>query len=372
MTSPTAVRRPPPIAEPGAHLFRTGGPTVSVYLNTEGTAPNAAQQVEQRWRTMRRQLTDDGAPEAALAAVDPLTVGAHTNGRTLAAIADADGLLYQAHLPEPPERDQGTVAALPCLAPLVAATGKLVPYVVVATDRLGADLLVVLPHEPDRHAQVEGDDLHVTRSAPGGWSQRRFQQRAENRWESNAGEVADKLTRLVDRYDPRLVVVSGDVRAVQFLRDQVPDRVRGLLSEVSGEHSSPEAVLRHADQVVEAHVDAERATVLADYERELGQNDRATEGAADTLAALNRGQVDTLLLDPSRVGDTHAWYGPGPAEVADSGTALRTAGVAGPRRGPLVDVAIRAALATDAAVRVVPAGTGQVARTGIGALLRYA
>ena len=67
------------------------------------------------------------------------------------------------------------------------------------TDRLGAELLAVMPTGPDREVRVEGEELHVTRSASGGWSQRRFQQRAENRWQQNAGAVAEALTRLVDQ-----------------------------------------------------------------------------------------------------------------------------------------------------------------------------
>ncbi|MDF2741972.1 MAG: hypothetical protein K0S88_3342, partial [Actinomycetia bacterium] len=56
-----------------------------------------------------------------------------------------------------------------------------------------------MPTGPDREVRVEGEELHVTRSASGGWSQRRFQQRAENRWQQNAGAVAEALTRLVDQ-----------------------------------------------------------------------------------------------------------------------------------------------------------------------------
>jgi hypothetical protein len=114
---------------------------------------------------------------------------------------------------------------LPDVAPLLAWRQRQLPYVVV--DRLGAELLAVVPIGPDREVRVEGQELDVTRSTPGGWSQRRFQQRAENRWQQNAGAVAEALTRLVGQVHPRLVVVTGDVRAVQFLRVQVPDWVSG-------------------------------------------------------------------------------------------------------------------------------------------------
>jgi Bacterial archaeo-eukaryotic release factor family 2 len=59
--------------------------------------------------------------------------------------------------------------------PLIAATQALLPHLVVVTDRLGAELIAVLPSEPDTHHEVGGEELHVPRSAPGGWSQRAFQ-----------------------------------------------------------------------------------------------------------------------------------------------------------------------------------------------------
>jgi Bacterial archaeo-eukaryotic release factor family 2 len=133
----------------------------------------------------------------------------HTAGDTLVAIANLDGIQLLPHLPDAPPRDVARCGMLPDVAPLLAWRQRQLPYVVVATDRLGAELLAVVPTGPDREVRVEGEELHVTRSAPGGWSQRRFQQRAENRWQQNAGAVAEALTRLVDQVHPRLVVVTG-------------------------------------------------------------------------------------------------------------------------------------------------------------------
>jgi hypothetical protein len=79
-------------------------------------------------------------------------------------------------------------------------------------------LPAVAPTAPDQEVRVEGEELHATRSAPGDWSQRRFQQRTGNRWQQNFGAIAEALTKLVGQVQPRLVAISGDVRAVQFLR----------------------------------------------------------------------------------------------------------------------------------------------------------
>lgn len=370
MAAPLSGRAQPVPTVP-VEVFGAQAPVISVYLNTEGARPDAPEQVALRWKNVRRRLLEAGAPEAAVARVEPLLDDAHIAGETLVAIANADRLLYVANLPERPEGDVGEVGPLPHVLPLLAATQRMIPHVVVAIDRIGAELLAVLPFDPDQDAKVTGDDQHIARSAPGGWSQRRFQQRAENRWEANASDVADELTRLVDTTGPRLVVVSGDVRAVGFLREHVPARVAGLLTEVQGDYNSLEEALRRSRELVAEVVERDTAGILADYERERGQGDRSSVGPAETLDALARGQVETVLLDPTRTEGLTAWFGPELAQVGASEEALRAAGVASPAPASLDDVLTRAAAGTSAVVRLVPAGADHVAPSGVGGLLRY-
>lgn len=371
MNSPGVVNRPRPILAVPARVFTAPGPVVTVCLTTEAALPQAAHRTALRWKTLRAELVDGGAPTAALTAIDPLVDGAHTAGEALFAVASRDGLLYSAHLPEPAETDAAHVGPLPRLVPLLAATQALLPHVVVVTDRLGAELIAVLPDAPDEHSEVEGEELHVTRSAPGGWSQRRFQQRAENRWEANAREVADAITRLVDSTAPRLVAVSGDVRAVQFLREHLPSRVVELLTEVQGDYRTLDEALARSRQVAAELAAADTAALLADYRREQHPQGLAVAGLDETLAALHAGRVDTVLLDPTRTTAHTAWFGPDPAQVAGTADGLRAAGVADPQSAPLADIAIRAAAATAASVRIMPAGTPETAPSGIAALLRY-
>lgn len=362
--------RPVPLPPVSADVFAAPGPVVSVQLTTEGALPQAAQRVALRWKTLRAELAADGAPEAALAAVDPLVDDAHAAGETLFAVAGPDGLRYAAHLPELPEADGGRVGPLPHLVPLLEATQKLLPHVVVVTDRLGAELVAVLPDRPDARVEVEGTQLHVTRSAPGGWSQRRFQQRAENRWEANAREVCYALTRLVDATAPRLVVVSGDVRAVQFLREHLPVRVLERLAEVQGDYGDLDEALRRSERLVADVAAADTAAVLDDLQQGR-PGGTAVAGPDDTLATLAAGQVATLLVEPTRAVDHTAWFGPEPVQVASTAAALRAAGVADPQPAPLADVAIRAAIATAAAVRIVPPDAPDLDAGGVAALLRY-
>jgi peptide subunit release factor 1 (eRF1) len=350
--------------------FASDGPVVTAHLITDGSQPQAARRTALRWKTLRARLTAEGAPESALTAIDPLVEVAHTGGAALFAVADADGLRYAAHLPEPPATDDARVGPLPHLVPLLAATQQHLPHLVVVTDRLGAELIVVLPGQDDEHAEVDGEELHITRSAPGGWSQRRFQQRAENRWEANAREVSDAVTALFDRTAPRLVVISGDVRAVQFLREHLPGRVTDVVTEVQGDYSSLDEALHRSRDVVAAAVADDTAALLAEHDRGSGEG-LAVGGAEDTLTALRAGQAHTVLLDPTRAADRSGWFGPDGSQVGSTAIALHATGVLDPQPAALADVVIRAAASTAAAVRIMPAGTPATAQDGVAALLRY-
>jgi hypothetical protein len=222
---------------------------------------------------------------------------------------------------------------------------------------------------------VEGPDDEIERPVPPGFlSQRRAERRAVDSWAHNARAVAERVAVALREMDARLLVVSGDGRAVRLTLERLPDRVVREVSvrQVTGGRS------RDGSQHGRAAVAAGVAREAADHQRELllwlfgeerAPGGRAVEGEHPTLAALAAGRVGTLLVVPQVADDRRrAWFGAGGTEV--------TAGArpAPPwdehRHGPLLDVAVRAALLTGAEVRVVPAGQRGPAE-GLGGLCRY-
>jgi Bacterial archaeo-eukaryotic release factor family 2 len=355
-----------------ARVFDASGPFLSLYMATPGDVENAAQRVELRWKNVRGDLLEQGVPESVLVAVDPLVPGSHTAGATLAVIASVDGVLWSGNLSEPPVREVVTHwGTLPSLLPLLAYQQSLVPHVAVLASRAAAELATRTPDDDGdgEPVKVEGQQSpHLTRSAPGGWSQPRYQHRAEVIWERNAAGVAEVLTDLVDRVRPRFVAVAGDVRAVQFLRDKSPRRVRELMEVVGGELPSIDQVLEAADRLVKATAEGDTRELLDRFEQERGQGDRAAEGAEEVVAALVRGQVATLLVSD---GDGRtAWLGESGQDLALDRDTLLDSGQPTPVEGRLVDAAVRAALTTGATVRVLDPD-GRKLRDGLAALLRF-
>src|SRR4051794_27914162 len=88
---------------------------VSVYLVLERAIENASQQNQASWRAHRDRLSEEGAPEIALAAIDRLVPDAHHGGRTLCVIADGGGLVHTSAHAQDLGVDMVAVDALPRL-----------------------------------------------------------------------------------------------------------------------------------------------------------------------------------------------------------------------------------------------------------------
>lgn len=215
---------------------------------------------------------------------------------------------------------------LPRLAPLIEARQRLIAHVVVDADLAGASIIAIDRGEVVATDAVDGDTLHIHRGHPGGWSQRRFQQRAENTWDTNADNVADAVRVLADQVGARLILVAGPTRAqsmvAQSIADIITTRVEcvdaGDLDGIAAE------VLRYT-----ADIAARDSKELIERTREAKGTEQAPTSTEQLLSALDLGQVDTLLVhDP-----TDGIFGPEPR---------------------LIDRCIKQALLTDSDIHVVP------------------
>lgn len=353
-------------------LVARPGPFLTVHLTTESGVEQASPRNETRWRSRRSELAAAGAPEEVLALVDPLVGDAHLEGEAMFIVATAGGVHHLSHWPSPPARELARWAALPSLVPLLDLRQSLPPHVLVVADRTGADVVAVGHDLPERSHSVDGDTHHGRKVQAGGWSQRRYQERAENVWEHNAKDVAEVATRLAERVDARLVVLAGDVRAVALLQEVLPDELAGMAQVLDGSRADDgtEGVDAAQLEAVLAAVSAGETAALVDkLAEEHGQGDRGVLGPDDVAGALAKAQVEVLLVHDRADDERQAWFGDEPSVVATSPDTLRQLGIDEPHPGRLVDVFVRAALGTGAGVQVV-AEDGRLSGD-VGALLRW-
>jgi hypothetical protein len=356
-------------------------PFVSVYLRTERDVENAAQRLELRWRNLRNELADQGVAAGLLDAIDRVVADAHLAGPGVGVIADTTGVRLVDHGPLREIEERAVVAQVPSLLPIIRWRQEQPTVLVVLTDRRGADIFALRRSEPDVEQTVEGDDEPIRKVHPGGWSQRRYQERAENTWESNARNVADAVHRVADRVEPRVLAVAGDVRAVTLLREALRDDVDRLVHVIAGERPSDgggDPLPDEVRDVVVTSVRQDGRALLERFREELGQRDLGVEGFGETLPALSRAQVGVLLVGDT--SDARAWVGPDPTQIAASADDIRGLGVEDAHEVAGADAAVRAALGTGAAVRVYEVGDADSAsaidareapREGVGALLRW-
>lgn len=356
-----------------AELVKEPGPFLSLYLNTEQEVENAAQRSITRWKTVHADLVDRDVPNGVLEEIEAIVPGAHLEGECLAVIANAERVLHVEHGSAVGPNDEASWASLPRLVPLLEWRQYEPPYVVVLTDRTGADLFGFVRGLPDAiRGEVEGEHDEIRRVKPGGWSQRRYQDRAEDSWKGNAEQVAGRVARLAQDLDAELVIVAGDVRAVELLRKSLPERVDELVHVVEGERpweGKGDPMPEETRDLVERHVRETTDRLLAKFEEERGQHDKAVEGVDATAKALAQAQVAVLFVTEDPVEDRQLWFGANPALLSASDRDLKELGVDSPEQGPAIDVLVRAALGTGAALRVLD-DAGRL-QDQVAALLRW-
>jgi len=353
-------------------LFSRDGPLASAYFDLRAIGE---QDAFPRWRAVAEQLEHEGAAPETVEALTERVMGAVPGPGVLAAFAEGDDVFYTRDLAGSNQPDLGTYRHLPHVVPLLSWSQDHPAYVVAVVDRIGADISAYARGSDSPTSDVvTGPDDVIERNAPGGWAQPRYQRRAEDSWAHNAKQVADVLAERIHRVDARLLLLAGDVRALHHLDQHLPTWVHHdvVIRRVTGGRSPDGSWPRRAEQarweVRQAAAD-DRARLLAELLADQARG-RAVQGVRGTVAALARAQVRTLLLSPAALDGRVAWFGPEATDVALRRDHLLRAR-APARRAPLVDVAIRAALLTDADVIVLepaaPAGPSE----GIGALCRF-
>jgi hypothetical protein len=347
-------------------LYGRSGPFASVYLDMRRTSEEAPKVIELRWRALRRDLAEQGAPNETVEAIGRVVAreNRQRESGTLAAFAAGGEIAHYEVLPGPPRAERARYAPLPDVRALLAQRGEPVPHVVAVVARSGGEVTAVGRSRRVIHVRPEDFPLHKPKSGES-LRQARNQRVAEDAWRTNAKKLAQTIIDAAGECGAEVVVVAGDVRASAMVLEELPEPL--LSRTVEGGPAGPAL-----DDEVARLVELRRTErVLAEVDRFQRQLARrgAVEGAGAVAWALRQAKVSSLLLADT-ASDERLWTGPEPADVAESAAELFATGVAAPR-DELADAAlIRALVATDGELLLVPPD-GFGADGGIGAILRF-
>jgi hypothetical protein len=354
------------VERPGPHL-------TSMVARPEPMGSPADPAVNEARRAASQSALADRADDLANAVAD-----AFPEAPAVVVIGDAEGIELVEHLDEAPRTTGTSCGELPRLAAIIERRSADVPVVSVTIDRTGADLTwsSPLPAGATATGETEVDPIrthHLRKIRKGGWSHRRIQQRAEDAWERTAAEVAEATASLARSIDARVVLARGDERMIHLLCDELPDEIAAIVREVPGSRSedgSGPAGEEEAARWLRTAVAEDTRSLLARFDEELGQADRAAAGWADVFASLREGRVEVLLVhDDGGEGPDASFVPDQPGLVALRAEELTSLGAEDVRTARATDVAIRAALLTGADLRIVP--TTPRLSEGVGAILRW-
>ena len=353
-------------------LLTATGPFATVRLPTPSSSAEAAEHLETALDAAVRTLEQAGATGELVGRVrDHVTGTDHTSGASLLVVANADDAWSWGMTTEV-EQARAELGALPRIGELVEESHRSLPHIVVLIDREGADIDLVHAGDVPDTITVQGDTDLIHRGPAGGWSQRRFQQRTENTWEENARDVADKVTQLFNAVDPAVVFVAGDGRAVGFFLEHLPADVSAVVQQLEHGSRADGADLDGMRQDVDtgiADTVARHTTELLERFGSMRAHDLGVEGPEDTLLALFEGRVETLLVHADADDDRIGFFGPEASQVAADRQTFESLDIEA-QEGPLLEVALRGAHGTGAAVWFVPAHGPSTPSGGIGAILR--
>ncbi len=326
----------------GLRLFAEhDGPFLSFMLPLPSSSADTAHRFEIERANIFKEVSDVWPADEIETLSQTLAGLPHDAGTAVIAIHALGGPTIVEGIANGIESARLDEGPLPRLAPLIEARQRLIAHIVVDTDLAGATITAFDHGEVVSSEAVDGDTLHIHRGHFGGWSQRRFQQRAENTWDRNADNVAGAVVDLADQVDARVILVAGPTRAQSMVAQSIADLTGTRVESVdAGDLDGITAeVLRFT-----ADVAARDSKELIETTREAKGTGQAPTSTEQLLKALELGQVETLLVhDPD-----DDIFGP---------------------ESRLIDRCIKLGLLTDSSIHVVP--NVDVLDNGIAAILRW-
>lgn len=190
------------------------------------------------------------------------------------------------------------VGPTPVLINLARVAEDYRTYAVLLADQREATVSLVTQQRARPRLEVSGTD-YPTKQQQGGWSQRRFQGRADERVEHFLSAVAEETRKVLEgRHRPALIL-AGDHRTTSALEEQLHESMQELI--IGTLHldirASDSEIVDVTWPLVEA---AERKQEAEAAETAMGNAAADAEGAAgaeEVLTALQAGQVMTLVMN---------------------------------------------------------------------------
>ena len=142
-------------------------------------------------------------------------------------------------------------------------------------------------------------NVKTSRSTVGGWSQARYQRHVEKFHKQHAKEVVDVLDRIVRDEGIKHVILAGDEEVIiPLLKEEMPKHLQEILVDVLrlDPATSDQKLLETTMATLQADNEGRDKQTVDTLMSEYRSDGLAVAGVIDTYTALEKGQVDELLL----------------------------------------------------------------------------
>jgi peptide subunit release factor 1 (eRF1) len=289
--------------------FESPFPVISLYLNTQPDErgrdhfhANLRKELNNQLKTFPPRSEERESFERDVERINDYVenkLEPSANGLAIFACAGED-FFEAVQLDAPIVNNRLFVSSQPHLYPLARVLDQYPRYAAVIADSNSARIFVFSLGRVEREQEVTG--TNVNRTKVGGWSQARYQRRVDNLREQHIKEVVETLGRIVTGEQIEHIVLACDEVVLPMLRAEMPpelaekvvDTLRMDIATAEGDvlKNTLEA-LRRQDAV------DDEAKVKRMFE-EYRAGGLAVAGAKETLAALEIGQVDELIISAQR------------------------------------------------------------------------
>jgi len=363
-----------------ARIEPTTLPLLSVYLNTDVNETGRTthdlflrKELRQRARTYGERSPDRESLDRDCERIEQYLTGElqpSTRGVALFACSGA-GLFEAIQLKVPFSENRLVVNDRPHLYPLARLDEEHPRYAALVVDTNSARIFVFGTGATINTVDVQNPK--TKHSKAGGWSQARYQRRADNVHTNHMKEVVEALGRIVREEKIDQIVIAGDDVAVARLREQLPGELADkIIDVVKLQRNAQDASFLEATfdaiRVRDAETDAEKVEELLN---EWQSGGLGVAGPEATLSAFELGQVDELVITGSVESLKPV------QKLPDAAPAAMQADTSAPETGidedrlKLSAELIKLAQQTSARVRFIEDATLLEEVGGVGALLRF-
>jgi hypothetical protein len=280
--------------------------TVSLDWRPSGSDPEyrgALQMFEQESRRLQQEHWPRGPVFDSLGAdilrirswlvneVDPSTKG-------VLIVANSGADVFETISLGLPLENRVVSGAVPALLPLARLDEDNPTYAVLLADQQNAYLsLISQAHRVEELAMASSD--YPRKQATGGWSQRRFQQRADERIMALGRQISGEVQQYLHQRGIEMLILAGDevITSVfdrtmsEALKEMVIDRIRLDIQATTEEIIEATFPIAEA---AEALRELESANAVA---QEIRGGGAAVAGSDHVLAALVAGKVSSLIMN---------------------------------------------------------------------------